>query len=179
MKFSLLLRKIYLGVQSRVLISIDPVRYARSLGVRMMGNVKFYGAKPGMFGSEPWLITLGDNVHIVGGCSFVTHDGGVLILRKDYPDLEITQPITIGNNVYIAMNCIIMPGVTIGNNVIVGAGSIVTKDVPSDTVVAGVPARKIKSLDEYLVSVQTRSLGFGNLPAAEKSQKLKDYFRID
>tara|TARA_R110002073_G_scaffold321262_3_gene497291 strand:- start:1706 stop:1975 length:270 start_codon:yes stop_codon:yes gene_type:complete len=79
-------------------------------------------------------------------------------------------------SIYIAMNCIIVPGVTIGNNVIGGAGAIVTKDVPSDTVVAGVPARKIKSVGEYLVSVQARSLGFGNIPAAEKPQKLKDYF---
>lgn len=58
-----------------------------------------------------------------------------------------------------------MAGMTIGNNVVVGAGTIVTKDIPSDTAAAGVPARKIESLGEYFVSVQARSLGFGNLPA--------------
>lgn len=80
MKISLLLRMIYIKVHSRILIFINPARYARSLGVRIKGSVKFHGAKLGMFGSEPWFITLNNNVHIVGGCSFVTRNGGVLIL---------------------------------------------------------------------------------------------------
>lgn len=50
----------------------------------------------------------------------------------------------IGSNCWIAPHCIILPGVNIGNNVVVGTGSIVTKDIPDDVVVAGIPARKIK-----------------------------------
>lgn len=157
---------------------MDPVRYARSVGVRVGRGVRFYGATPGMFGSEPWMITIGDNVHIVSGCNFVTHDGGVLILRKIYPDLEVTKPIVVGSNVYVGINCTILPGVTIGDDVIVGAGSLVNRDVPSRTVVAGVPAKPVRTLDEYVEKVRSESLGYGALSAADKADALKRHFGI-
>ena len=53
---------------------------------------------------------------------------------------------TIGDDVWIGGNCTILPGVTIGSNVIVAAGAVVTKDVPDNCVVAGVPARVVKAL---------------------------------
>lgn len=56
------------------------------------------------------------------------------------------KPITIGNDVWIGGHSCIVPGVTIGDGVVVAAGSVVTKDVPSLTMVAGVPAKVIKSL---------------------------------
>ena len=71
------------------------------------------------------------------------------MFRKEYPDWDIIKPIKIGDNVYIGTGCIILPGVTIGDNVIIGAGSIVTKDCKSNSVYAGIPARYIKSLEEY------------------------------
>lgn len=58
------------------------------------------------------------------------------------------KPVNIGNDVWIGGNCTILPGVTIGNNVIVAAGAVVTKDVPDNCVVAGVPAKKIRELEE-------------------------------
>ncbi|MFD1465316.1 sugar O-acetyltransferase [Lapidilactobacillus mulanensis] len=64
--------------------------------------------------------------------------------RRHY--LAQATPVTIGNDVWIGGKVAIMPGVTIGNNVIVAAGAVVTKDVPDNTLVGGVPARKIKSL---------------------------------
>lgn len=172
------IRRVVVAIKHRLLILISPVKYARSLGVNLGCNVHFYGATPGMFGSEPWLITIGDNVHVVSPCYFITHDGGVLILRKDYPDLELTKPINVGSNVYIGINCIVLPGVNIGNNVIIGAGSIVTRDVPSDSVFAGIPARFIKSLDDYLEKAKTESLGFGALTAKDKEAALKKHFKI-
>jgi acetyltransferase-like isoleucine patch superfamily enzyme len=162
----------------RFLIFNDPSLFAKKIGVNVEGRLHIYGADPGMFGSEPWLITLGDNVHIVGGTRFINHDGGVLILRHKYKSLEITKQIIVGNNVYIGLNSIIMPGVTIGSNVIIGAGSIVNKDVPSDSVYAGVPAKYIKSLDEYLLKVQEESLDIGHLNSIEKERKLKQIFNI-
>lgn len=57
------------------------------------------------------------------------------------------RPVTIGSDVWIGGNCVILPGVTIGNNVVVAAGAVVTKDVPDNCIVAGVPARKIKDLN--------------------------------
>ena len=61
--------------------------------------------------------------------------------------LALCKPVTIGDDVWIGGNCTILPGVTIGNNVIVAAGAVVTKNVPDNCVVAGVPARVIKGLD--------------------------------
>lgn len=171
------LKRIFHAMYNRYLILRDPVRYASSIGVKVGDGVRFYGMTPGMFGSEPWLIRLGNNVHIVSGCNFVTHDGGVLVLRHRVPDLEVTKPISIGNNVYIGINCTILPGVTIGDNVIIGAGSVVTKDIPSNSVAAGVPAKVIKPIDEYLEQAKARSLGLGHLSASEKDCALREYYK--
>lgn len=173
-----LLFRVLNAIKNRFMIAVDPVRYARSLGVVVGEKVRFYGATPGMFGSEPWLIKIGNNVHIVSGCNFVNHDGGVLILRDKYPDLELTDRINIGDNVYIGINCTILPGVNIGSNVIIGAGSIVTKDIPSNSVAAGVPARVIKGLDQYLEKAKINSLGYGNLSASDKAKALMRYFNV-
>ena len=103
------------------------------------------------FGTEPWLITLGDHVLISGDVTFFTHDGSTWVIRE-YPEYENVVKfgaITVGNNCFIGYGAKILPGVTIGDNCIIGAGSIVAKDVPSDTVVAGVPARAICSTWEY------------------------------
>ena len=59
----------------------------------------------------------------------------------------IAKPVTIGNDVWIGANCTILPGVTIGNNVVVAAGAVVTKDVPDNCVVGGVPAKVIKEIE--------------------------------
>lgn len=157
---------------------LDPLGYARSIGVRVGENVHFYGMASGMFSTEPWLITIGNNVHVTSGCMFVTHDGGTLILRKEEPDLEWTAPITVGNDVYIGLRTMIMPGVNIGSRVIIGAGSIVTKDIPDNSVAVGVPARVIKTVDKYLEQMKKKSLRCGHLKGLEKEAVLKRIFEI-
>lgn len=165
-------------VRNQVFAKLDPYGFARSLGVKLGNNVVFYAARPGMFSTEPWLVTIGNNVYITAGCQFLTHDGGTLILRQEVPDLELTAPITVGNDVYIGINTIIMPGVNIGNRVIVGAGSVVSRDVPDNSVVAGVPARVIKTVDEYLEKAVRESLHFGHLSPQDKENALKRYFHV-
>ncbi len=121
----------------------------KSLGVGMGSQCSILGAVS--FGSEPYLIELGDHVRIASGTHFVTHDGGAHVLRGMglLPNAEAFGKIKIGNNVFIGISTIIMPGVNIGDNVVIGAGSIVTKDIPSNCVAAGVPARVIKTIDAY------------------------------
>ncbi len=177
MKLYSLCKRIVSAFYNRYLILRDPVRYARRVGVKVGKNVHFYGMTPGMFGSEPWLISIGDNVHIVSGCNFINHDGGVLILRHRQPDLEITKPIRIGSNVYIGINCTILPGVTIGDNVIIGAGAIVTRDIPSGSVAAGIPARVIKPLEAYFEQTKAASLGYGHLSAQDKDAALRVHYK--
>ena len=61
--------------------------------------------------------------------------------------LEWAEPITIGNDVWLGGNVTILPGVTIGDNVVIGAGSVVTKDIPSNCVAVGNPCKPIKKLN--------------------------------
>lgn len=156
----------------------DPVGYARTIGVRLGSGCFLVGISPATFGSEPYLITLGNNVAIASGARFITHDGIVWLFRDKYPDLEVVAPIAIGDNVLIGLNAVIMPGVTIGSNCVVGVGAVVTQDVPSGSIVAGIPARVIGTLDDHLAEVQKKSLGIGQLSREAKAKFLKKHFGI-
>lgn len=151
-----------------------PLKYARKVGVNIKGELHLYGNI--RWGTEPWIITIGDNVHITEGVRFITHDGGTLLFRHEIPDLEITKPIVIGDNVYIGVNTIILPGVTIGDNVVIGAGSIVSRDIPSNSVAVGVPAHVIKSINDYKEKLKKESSHLGDLKGQEKDQALMKYY---
>ena len=126
--------------------------------------------------SEPYLVTLGNHVSATR-THFETHDGGVWLFREENPTWTIIKPIKIGNNVYIGTNCIILPGVIIGDNVIIGAGSIVTKNIPSNTVYAGIPARFIKTVEEYKKGIMNNILHTKLLSDKEKEEYLMEYYR--
>lgn len=115
-------------------------------------------------------------MHITNGVNFVGHDGGTLLFRYLIPDLEITKPISVGNDVYIGNNVTILPGVKIGNKVIIGAGAVVTHDIPSNSVAVGVPARVIKTADEYFEKIQRESLHLGHLKGQDKDLALMKYY---
>ncbi len=153
-----------------------PEKYVRKIGVNCKGEFRVYGNPYGHFGTEPWIITLGNNVHITKNVEFITHDGATLLFRKRHPKLEITKPIVVGNDVYIGVNSIILPGVTIGDNVIIGAGSVVTRDIPCNSVAVGTPARVIESADEYYEKAKLESLELGDLQGKLKDNALKEYY---
>ena len=159
----------------QILYRFCPLKYARKVGVNFPeGELHLYGKVA--WSTEPWIITLGKNVHITNGVKFITHDGGTLVFRKYYPDLEITKPITVGNDVYIGNDVIILPGVKIGNKVIIGAGAVVSKDIPDNSVAVGVPARVIKTADDYLGKIKKESLHVGHLKGKYKDQRLKEIY---
>ncbi|KAF1682473.1 MULTISPECIES: sugar O-acetyltransferase [unclassified Veillonella] len=90
-------------------------------------------------------VTIGDNV-MIGPNTLIVTVNHPLSAKERRNHMAIAKPITIGNDVWIGGNVTILPGVTIGDNVVVAAGAVVTNDVPSNTLVGGVPAKTIKSL---------------------------------
>ncbi len=96
--------------------------------------------------SHCWLISMGDNVTLAPRVHILAHDAST----KNTLGYTKIGKVKIGNNVFIGASSLILPGVKIGDNVIIGAGSVVTKDIPSGMVVAGNPARVIKTVSEYL-----------------------------
>jgi acetyltransferase-like isoleucine patch superfamily enzyme len=154
----------------------DPEAYVRSLGVGVGRDCRFIKLDLGMFGSEPYLIRLGDHVTITAGVRFVTHDGGVWVFRDKYPDIDVFGPIVIGNNVFIGMDSMILPGVTIGDDCVIGAGSVVSRDVPSGSVAVGTPARVVRSVAEYLERIAPKTAFIRGLPPEEKRRILEHHF---
>ncbi|WIF88517.1 sugar O-acetyltransferase [Acholeplasma laidlawii] len=90
-------------------------------------------------------ITIGDNVMFGPRVGLYTAGHPI---DKDIriTGLEYGLPITIGNNVWIGGNVVVMPGLHIGDNTIIGSGSVVTKDIPSDVIAAGNPCKVIRKI---------------------------------
>lgn len=124
-----------------------PELYRNYLSIKIGKNARFTGKIN--FGSEPFLISIGNHVTLAHNVTFHTHDGGVWIFREKYPNINIYGKITIGDNVFVGSNVIILPNISIGDNVVIGAGSVVTKSIESGSVVAGNPARLIRTVNEY------------------------------
>ena len=92
-------------------------------------------------------VTIGDNVQIAPNVSIYTAGHPI------HPDsrnsgYEYGIPITIGDNVWIGGNTVILPGVTVGDNAVIGAGSVVTKDIPANSIAAGNPCRTVREITE-------------------------------
>lgn len=132
-----MIARVFIKLKRLLLSKIDQKRYIEDLEINAAdpSSVHIYGRVE--FGSEPWIITLGKNVHLTNGVQFITHDGGTLLFRDKVADLEITKPIVLGDNVYVGTSALLLPGVNIGSNSIVAAGAVVTKDVPSGEVWGG------------------------------------------
>ncbi len=155
--------KIYLTIGDDCIISGHFI-FESMGGEIMIGNHTYIGNSTFISRSS---ITIGNNVTIAWGCTIYDHDShsldyierrkdiddelrdirsGVSFIANKNWDCVNTKPIHIHDDAWIGMNCIILKGVTIGEGAIVGAGSVVTRDVPPWTLVAGNPAKVIKEL---------------------------------
>jgi acetyltransferase-like isoleucine patch superfamily enzyme len=155
----------------------DPLAYARSIGVEIGENCHLWGITSDTFGSEPYLIKIGNNVTITHECSFLTHDGGIRIFRKHHPNIDVIAPIIIKDNVFLGAHTLVMPGVVIGENSIIGAGSLVTRSIPPNVVAVGRPAKPIKTLEQYWDGIKDKTLPTFNLAPSQKRKFLKQHFQ--
>lgn len=135
------------------------------------------------FGTEPFLITVGDDCLFAGGIRIITHDGGIKVLNSlnKFEGKRMTKmaSVRIGNNVYIGQNAMILPGVSIGHNVIIGAGAIVTHDIPDDSVAVGIPATVKKNINEfYTTTVQKKLFCFEGKTVADKERILINEMKL-
>lgn len=109
-------------------------------------NSTFLDISPITLGDFVWIganVTLATPLH-----PFIAEERITNIYPDGVHDLEYSAPITIKNNCWICSSATICGGVTIGENSIVAAGAVVTKDVPPNCIVAGVPARVMREIDE-------------------------------
>ena len=117
--------------------------------------------------SHCFLITIGDNVTFSINVTLLAHDASM----KNKLDYARIGSIVIGNNCFIGANSTILPGVEIGDNSIVGAGSVVTKSIEKNSVYAGVPAKKICTLETFLEKQKLKVFeDFGNFNQEENNE---------
>lgn len=135
-------------------------RYLKKHGIKLGSNVKFYSPWTIHIDIQrPWMIEIGNDVHITSGVNILQHGYDWAVLQKKYGEvLGSSGKVKIGNNVFIGINSSILKGITIGDNVIIGANSLVNKDCIKKGVYAGNPVKYIMSLDEYYEKRKSKQL---------------------
>ena len=109
-----------------------PNYYRKITDAKIGSGCRIMDRRSNLFGSESYLIEIGNNVTLAEDVKLITHDGGVGVLRGKHENINVYGRIIIHDNCFIGMNAIVLPGLTIGPNSVVGAGAVVTKDVPSE-----------------------------------------------
>lgn len=165
--------KIFKIIFDKFFCKLNPIKFSRYLGVSVGENCRFIGITKSTFGSEPFLVEIGNHVTLTANVRFITHDGGVWVFREEYPNIDVFGKIVIKDNVFIGLNTIIMPNSLIENNVVVGAGSLVRGRLESNYVYAGIPARKIMTMEEYKIKCLERAINTKKMSKIEKIQYLK------
>lgn len=127
------------------------VRRAILGGAKIGKGCRFLGSHE--FGSEPYLIEIKENVTVSSNVTFINHDGGTAVIKrldpKKYSHVIKYGRIVIEENCFIGSGSIIMPNTHIGANTVIGAGSVVVGNIPANSVAVGVPAKVVKSIQDY------------------------------
>lgn len=125
--------------------------YLQKKGVRIDNNCVFRDILSIRIDiSRPSLVTIGNNVSMNKDFELLTHDWVSGIFIQKYSDfIPAHKRVEIGDNVRFGTKCIVLSGTKIGDNCFIGAGSIVNKEIPANSIAAGIPAKVICSIDEY------------------------------
>jgi acetyltransferase-like isoleucine patch superfamily enzyme len=150
----------------------DPVRYFRGKGVKIGEGVEIFGASLFTFGSEPYLVSIGDRVTISHGVDFITHDGGMRVARAKFPDAYLYGRIQIADDCFLGAHCILLPGARVGVGSVIGSGSVVTGEIPPGVVAIGTPARPFKSVEDYVQEKRHLWIDTAGLTAKAKRELL-------
>lgn len=159
-------------------LELTPLEKCVKEGLRLGKNVDLVSMPN--FGSEPYLISIGDNTTVSSDCAFVTHDAATRVIRNlpdGNPETGYFAPIKVGKNCFIGIRSTILAGVTIGDNTIIGACSLVNHDIPNNVVAAGNPCRVICTLDEYREKHKDDFMYMNSLPYEEKKRYLLNLFQ--
>lgn len=151
------LRKLILKEKSS---SEEYIKYLRKKGMTIGERVTFFQPNQTTVDVQyPWMISIGDDVQITKGVVILTH-GYDWSVTKKYKNhlMGNSGPVTIGSNVFIGINTIILPNVSIGNNVVIGAGSVVTRSIPDNSVAVGNPCHVIYDIDTYYEKLKNKQL---------------------
>lgn len=154
---------------------MNPIQYSRHIGVTIGKDCKLNGVP--QWGSEPYLIVIGDHTEISFDVVFITHDGATWVFRNQEKYRKVVRfgEIIVGNNCFIGARSIILPNVHIGDNVIIGAGALVTKSIPDNEVWGGIPARLLMSTDCFADKClkETPEYSVEELNSKRKSDEVK------
>jgi acetyltransferase-like isoleucine patch superfamily enzyme len=173
-----MMKKLYLKLYRRYLLKESGLDVAKRIGVRVGEGCRFIAASEFTFGSEPYLISIGNHVEIAAEVRFLPHDGAVWVFRESEPEIDLIRPIVVGNNVFIGFRSVILPGTEIGDNCIIGACSVVRGRIPSGSVVAGVPAKVIKMVSEYRKGIDSLLVETKEFSRLEKKDVLLKHFGL-
>ncbi|WP_342042985.1 acyltransferase [Bacillus sp. OTU2372] len=171
------IKKLLFGPKASSDLYID---YLRKIGVQIGKDCIIYSPRHSLIDIQyPWMLEIGNNVKITHGVIILTHDYSWSVLKKlkvpkgEGAILGASGKVSIGDNVFIGMNATILRGVTIGNNVVIGAGSVVSKNCPSNGVYAGNPARLIMSIEDFYIKREEKQLEEAKSLALEYYKKFQ------
>lgn len=147
--------------------------YLRSKGIHIGKGTKLRSKRTNIDITRPSLVSIGDNCYLNDNFTLLTHDWVTGVFIKANMDfLPSSGRITIGNNVAFGQNVMVLKGVTIGDNCFIGAGSIVTKDIPSNSIAVGIPCKVICTLEEFHKKRQSKCID----EALDYARSIKERF---
>jgi len=150
----------------------DPVRYFRRQGAEIGEGVEIFGANLFTFGSEPYLVSIGNQVTISHNVDFITHDGAMRIARAEHPGAYLYGRIHVADRCFLGAHCVLLLDTRVGAGSVIGSGSIVTGEIPPGVVAIGAPAKPVKTVEDYIQSKRHLWVDTGGLTRDAKRELL-------